>query len=220
MQPVHCSLRTEPWGPPSAALKPSNSSRQLVFLACGFSSSGLPKARLGTFWTALKLFSAAGRPASSLPMGFRQRRWAFWPGFKPFPAPLAYSCIAALPASGGSLGREPLPPCTAADLWNLPPRPAPLFFRVLQAPSNPSRHLWPSPATQPCAAPVCPVVTWLPADWSILYFFLSRLRSCTCHVFFGHGFPAGVLCWHRTRPNNCDDQTTVWHAGHVCGCCC
>ena len=36
---------------------------------------------------------------------------------KPFPAPLAHSCIVALPTSGGSLGREPLERaarCTAA----------------------------------------------------------------------------------------------------------
>ena len=53
---------------------------------CLFSSYGLPKATLGIL-----------RRLQTLPRGF-----------KPFPAPLAYSCIAALPAPAGSLGREPL----------------------------------------------------------------------------------------------------------------
>ena len=45
---------------------------------------------------------------------------------KPFPAPLAYSCSAALPASGGSLGREPLP-------RDFKPFPAPLAYSCIAA---------------------------------------------------------------------------------------
>ena len=60
-------------------------------------------------------------------------------GFKPFPAPLAYSCIAALPASGGSLGREPLERAA----------------RALQP-----QRLWPTPASQPQA---CPLIGSRPA---------------------------------------------------------
>ena len=71
---------------------------------------------------------------------------SFFRALKPFPAPLAYSCIAALPASGGSLGREPLERAArliALSLWKLPPRPAPLFFR---APKVTSRRFKPFPA--------------------------------------------------------------------------
>ena len=60
-------------------------------------------------------------------------------GFKPFPAPLAYSCIAALPASGGSLGREPLERAA----------------RALQP-----QRLWPTPASQPQP---CPLIGSRPA---------------------------------------------------------
>ena len=54
---------------------------------------------------------------------------------KPFPAPLAYSCSAALPASGGSLGREP---------WNV--QPVLLWasksdVRLFAPPSNPPPRL-------------------------------------------------------------------------------
>ena len=65
----------------------------------------------------------------------------------------AYSCTAALPASGGSLERAS-GTCslwTAAlelSLWNLPPRPAPLFFSVPKATRQaPSRHLQTLPGT-------------------------------------------------------------------------
>ena len=60
--------------------------------------------------------------------------------FKPFPAPLAYSCIAALLASGGSLGREP---------WNV--QPVLLWasksdVRHFAPPLNPPRAFKPFPA--------------------------------------------------------------------------
>ena len=74
---------------------------------CLFSSYGLPKATLGIL-----------RRLQTLPRGF-----------KPFPAPLAYSCIAALPAPAGSLGREPLERAACA----LQPQ-----------------RLWPTPASQAC----------------------------------------------------------------------
>ena len=102
------------------------------------------------------LFSSNRRPASSLLMGFQKRRFglllhrspaaanpsqrlALPRGFKPFPAPLAYSCIAALPASGGSLGREPLERAA----------------RALQP-----QRLWPTPASQPQP---CPLIGSRPA---------------------------------------------------------
>ena len=97
------------------------------------------------------------------------------------------ACVRREPGEGAS---GTCSPCTAAlelspgtchlglHLFCLGPRrQRPGAFKSLPAPSNPSRHLWPSPATQPCAAPVCPVVSWLPDDWSILCFFVSRLRS-------------------------------------------
>ena len=62
----------------------------------------------------------------------------------------------------------------------------------------------------------CVSLFWL---LCFFYFFVSRLRCPTCQLCSGHGFPAGVLCLLRMRPNNCDDQTTAWQAGHLCGCC-
>ena len=83
--------------------------------------------------------------------------------FKPFPAPLAYSCIAALPASGGSLGREPwnvqpvLLWASKSDVRHFaPPSNPPPRLQTLPsalpspAASNPSQRLWPTPASQPC----------------------------------------------------------------------
>ena len=66
----HVQVELSLWNLPPR--QPSNPSRQLAGLP--FSSYGLPKAMLGTFWTALKRFSAAGRPASSLLLGIRKRR--------------------------------------------------------------------------------------------------------------------------------------------------
>ena len=82
---------------------------------------------------------------------------------KPFPAPLAYSCSAALPASGGSLGREPwnvqpvLLWASKSDVRHFaPPSNPPPRLQTLPsalpspAASNPSQRLWPTPASQPC----------------------------------------------------------------------
>ena len=105
VQPVHCSLRTEPPEPAtSAALKP--------FSAAGRPASnvrhfGPPTSVLGS-WQAWACVFSSPVPGLTLLFLWASESKAFWPGFKPFPAPLAYSCIAALPASGGSLGREPL----------------------------------------------------------------------------------------------------------------
>ena len=109
--------------------------------ACLFSSYGLPKATLGIL-----------HRLQTLPRDF-----------KPFPAPLAYSCIAALPASGGSLGREPwnvqpvLLWASKSDVRHFaPPSNPPPRLQTLPsalpspAASNPSQRLWPTPASQPC----------------------------------------------------------------------
>ena len=142
--------------------------------ACLFSSYGLPKATLDIL-DCLQTLPSAFKP-SAAPSNPRQRLW-------PTPAPQRCPLLGSRPALRSVQTLPSAKPsgtvhCSLrTDLWNLPPRPAPRFFGVLQAPSNPSRHLWPSPATQPGAAPVCPVVAWLPDDWSILYFFVSCLRS-------------------------------------------
>ena len=79
--------RLWPTPAPHAAL-PSSSSRQLA---------GLPLLFLWASKSDVRHFAPPLNPPRA---------------FKPFPAPLAYSCIAALLASGGSLGREP---------WNVQP---------------------------------------------------------------------------------------------------
>ena len=156
---------------------------------CSPCSYGLPKATLGilhrlqtlprgckpspaplAYSCTAALPSSSSRQLAGLPLLFL---WAsksdvrhFAPplnhprAFKPFPAPLAYSCIAALPclcvrrepgerasgtciaalpASGGSLGREPLERAARA----LQPQP-----------------LWPTPASQPQP---CPLIGSRPA---------------------------------------------------------
>ena len=138
---------------------------------------------------SLALLSAAGLP-SAAPANPSQRLWptpaaqpclvrrepqpgtcpspigsrpALRSACKPFPAPLAYSCSAALPASGGSLGREPwnvqpvLLWASKSDVRHFaPPSNPPPRLQTLPsalpspAASNPSQRLWPTPASQPC----------------------------------------------------------------------
>ena len=110
--------------------------------ACLFSSYGLPKATLGIL-----------HRLQTLPRDF-----------KPFPAPLAYSCIAALPASGGSLGREP---------WNV--QPVLLWasksdVRHFAPPSNPPPRL----QTLPRFCPP-PRLQTLPSAFGLL---LHRSLAC------------------------------------------
>ena len=120
MQPVHCS--------PSAFGLLLHRNRSLALL----SAAGLPSAapanpsqRLWPTPAAQPCLRQAGAwgesPGTCSPcsyglpkatLGFLHRLQTLPRGCKPFPAPLAYSCIAALPASGGSLGREP---------WNVQP---------------------------------------------------------------------------------------------------
>ena len=121
MQPVHCS--------PSAFGLLLHRNRSLALL----SAAGLPSAapanpsqRLWPTPAAQPCLRQAGAwgesPGTCSPcsyglpkatLGILHRLQTLLPrDFKPFPAPLAYSCIAALPASGGSLGREP---------WNVQP---------------------------------------------------------------------------------------------------
>ena len=97
---------------------------------CSPCSYGLPKATLGIL-----------HRLQTLPRGC-----------KPFPAPLAYSCIAALPASGGSLGREP---------WNVQPV-------LLWASKSDVRHFAP-PSNPP------PRLQTLPSAFGLL---LHRSLAC------------------------------------------
>ena len=161
MQPVHCSpsafgllLRRRPassllmgfqkrryafctaFKPPPAA---SNPSQRLwptpASQACLFSSYGLPKATLRIL-----------HRLQTLPRDF-----------KPFPAPLAYSCVAALPASAGS-PPAPLAYSCVADL--------PLLF--LWASKSDVRHFAP-PSNPP------PRLQTLPSAFGLL---LHRSLAC------------------------------------------
>ena len=86
--PRGCKPSPAPLAYSCTAALPSSSSRQLA---------GLPLLFLWASKSDVRHFAPPLNPPRA---------------FKPFPAPLAYSCIAALLASGGSLGREP---------WNVQP---------------------------------------------------------------------------------------------------
>ena len=152
MQPVHCS--------PSAFGLLLHRNRSLALL----SAAGLPSAapanpsqRLWPTPAAQPCLRQAGAwgespgtcsPSYGLPkatLGILHRLQTLPRAFKPFPAPLAYSCIAALPASGGSLGREP---------WNV--QPVLLWasksdVRHFAPPSNPPPRLQ-APLAYSCTA--------------------------------------------------------------------
>ena len=40
-----------------------------------------------------------------------------------------------------------------------------------------------------------------------------------CQLCCAHGHPAAVLCLTRIRPELCEDNTVVWHSGHLCRYC-
>ena len=40
-----------------------------------------------------------------------------------------------------------------------------------------------------------------------------------CQLCCAHGHPAAVLCSTRIRPELCEDNTVVWHSGHLCRYC-
>ena len=153
MQPVHCS--------PSAFGLLLHRNRSLALL----SAAGLPSAapanpsqRLWPTPAAQPCLRQAGAwgesPGTCSPcsyglpkatLGILHRLQTLPRGCKPFPAPLAYSCIAALPASGGSLGREP---------WNV--QPVLLWasksdVRHFAPPSNPPPRLQ-APLAYSCTA--------------------------------------------------------------------
>ena len=134
--PRGCKPSPAPLAYSCTAALPSSSSRQLA---------GLPLLFLWASKSDVRHFAPPLNPPRA---------------FKPFPAPLAYSCIAALPclcvrrepgerasgtciaalpASGGSLGREPLERAA----------------RALQP-----QRLWPTPASQPQP---CPLIGSRPA---------------------------------------------------------
>ena len=139
VQPVHCSLRTEPPEPAtSAALKP-------------FSAAGRPASNVRHFGPP-KPFSAAGRPASSLRLfqaclfcsyGLLKATLGILARLQTLPSAFglllhrSLACVRREPGEGAS---GTCSPCTAAlelSLRNLPPR----------QPSNPSRQLAGQPAT-------------------------------------------------------------------------
>ena len=168
VQPVHCS--------PSAFGLLLHRNRSLALLSAAGLPSAAPANPPQRLWptpapqpcplpllgsSQACLFSSYGLPKATL--GILHRLQTLPRDFKPFPAPLAYSCIAALPASGGSLGREP---------WNVQPvHCSPSAFGLLlhrnrslallsaaglpsAAPANPPQRLWPTPAPQPCPLPL------------------------------------------------------------------
>ena len=102
----------------------------------------LPPRPAPLFFRALKVTS---RRPQTLPSAFGLLLHRSLACLKPFPAPLAHSCIVALPASGGSLGREPLEHAARAlQPFRIEPLEVPLFFR---APKVTSRR----PQTLPSA---------------------------------------------------------------------
>ena len=88
--------------------------------------------------------------------------------FKPFPAPLAYSCIAALLASGGSLGREP---------WNVQPV-------LLWASKSDVRHFAP-PSNPPPRLQTLPSAFGLLLHRSLALFLFSAARRPASSLLMG-----------------------------------
>ena len=88
--------------------------------------------------------------------------------FKPFPAPLAYSCIAALLASGGSLGREP---------WNVQPV-------LLWASKSDVRHFAP-PSNPPPRLQTLPSAFGLLLHCSLALFLFSAARRPASSLLMG-----------------------------------
>ena len=143
---------------------------------CSPCSYGLPKATLGILHR-LQTLPRSSRQLAGLPLLFL---WAsksdvrhFAPplnpprAFKPFPAPLAYSCIAALPASGGSLGREP---------WNVQPV-------LLWASKSDVRHFAP-PSNPPPRLQTLPSAFGLLLHRSLALFLFSAARRPASSLLF------------------------------------
>lgn len=91
------------------------------------------------------------------------------------------------------------------------------FFCSIQTSKGNDRPQPPgrTPATQPCLGKLLGITLLI---FFSFYFLVSRLRYPTCQLCSGHSFPASVLYLFRMDPNNCDDQTTVRQAGHLCEC--
>ena len=126
----------------ATAALPSSSSRQLAGLPLLFPSK-----------SDVRHFA----PGGTLPRGF-----------KPFPAPLAYSCSAALPASGGSLGREP---------WNVQPV-------LLWASKSDVRHFAP-PSNPPPRLQTLPSAFGLLLHRSLALFLFSAARRPASSLLMG-----------------------------------
>ena len=170
VQPVHCSLRTEPPEPAtSAALKP-------------FSAAGRPASNVRHFGpppnrsrqlAGLRLLFACSRPASSVLMGVRKPGEGASGTCSPRTAALELSLrnlpprqpsnpsrqLAGQPATLGILDRpQTVLGSWQACLFSSPVPSLPLLFlwasesnvRHFGPPSNPSQRLWPTPASQPC----------------------------------------------------------------------
>ena len=178
MQPVHCS--------PSAFGLLLHRNRSLaLFLAAGLPSAAPanPSQRLWPTPAAqpcLRQAEAWGEsPGTCSPcsyglpkatLGILHRLQTLLPrDFKPFPAPLAYSCIAALPASGGSLGREP---------WNV--QPVLLWASNRQLAGLPLLFLWASKSdVRHFAPPLNPPRAFKPFPAPLAYSCIAAL-PCLC----------------------------------------
>ena len=138
---------------------------------CSPCSYGLPKATLGILHRLQTLLPRDFKP---FPAPLAYSCIAALPasggslGFKPFPAPLAYSCIAALLASGGSLGREP---------WNVQPV-------LLWASKSDVRHFAP-PSNPPPRLHTLPSAFGLLLHRSLALFLFSAARRPASSLLMG-----------------------------------
>ena len=141
--PRGCKPSPAPLAYSCTAALPSSSSRQLA---------GLPLLFLWASKSDVRHFAPPSNPPRA---------------FKPFPAPLAYSCIAALPCL--CVRREPGERAPPPRLQTLPSAFGVLLHRSLALPlrqagawgespspaaANPPQRLWPTPAPQPCPLPL------------------------------------------------------------------
>ena len=177
VQPVHCS--------PSAFGLLLHRNRSLALLSAAGLPSAAPANPFQRLWPTpaaqpcLRQAGAWGEsPGTCSPcsyglpkatLGILHRLQTLLPrDFKPFPAPLAYSCIAALPASGGSLGREP---------WNVQPV-------LLWASKSDVRHFAP-PSNPPPRLQTLPSAFGLLLRRSLALFLFSAARRPASSLLMG-----------------------------------
>ena len=154
MQPVHCSLRS----PEGDVQAPSNPSQRLWPTPASQPCLRQAGAWGGSLWNvqpvhcSLRIWKLPPRPA---PLFFRvPKATSRCPQTLPSAFGLllhrSLACVRREPGEGAS---GTCSPCTAAlelSLWNLPLRPAPLFFRVAKATS--ALKPFPAPLAYSCVA--------------------------------------------------------------------